>query len=183
MYNYNTDVETIGAGVGAFAAGMVIFVIIIALIALAVAVLAIIAKWKMYVKAGQPGWKAIVPFYNTWTECQIVGITSWWVVAILLLSVLSMIPYIGFIFSLAEFAASIYFAIVLHVSMARAYGHPDGFAAGYIFLSVIFFCITGFGKAKYVGSNRPMSDPIGEWMDKFLVSHNFKSGINRQEAK
>ena len=184
MYTYNYDFDDFGAAAGGLAAGVIILIGIIVLIALAVAVVSIIGQWKMFTKAGKPGWAAIIPFYNQWIACRIAGISSWWVVLILVCELVgSVIPFIGWIISLAASIGSIYMMIVLAVSTARAYGQSDGYAVGYILAAPIFYCITGFGKAKFVGNGNPMNDPVGKKVDEFLVKHNFPSGIESIDAK
>lgn len=58
-------------------AGLGFLLVIIVLLLIAWAVFAIIGQWKLFVKAGQPGWKSIIPFYNTYTLCEMVGL-NWY---------------------------------------------------------------------------------------------------------
>jgi hypothetical protein len=57
---------------------------------LAFMILMIAACWKIFTKAGQPGWAAIIPIYNWYVLCKIVGRPGWWVILLL-------IPFINFI--------------------------------------------------------------------------------------
>lgn len=139
-YNYNysystTDPAEVGAMLGVVA---VIWIII-----LAISLVIIIAQWKMFKKGNKPGWAAIVPIYNQVVQCQMVGVSPWWIL-------ISMIPMVGSI-------AAIYFMILLSVSTARAFGKSDSFAVGLIFLPIVFYPMLGFGSAQYVGMN-PMND-------------------------
>jgi len=59
--------EDIGSGASAG------FAVLMTLVQLAVAIVAIVAMWKVYVKANKPGWAAIIPFYNLWVMLEIVG--------------------------------------------------------------------------------------------------------------
>lgn len=52
--------------------------IVLGIFLLAWAIFYVIGLWKMFEKAGQPGWKAIVPYYNTWTLVEIVGLNWYW---------------------------------------------------------------------------------------------------------
>lgn len=100
---------------------------------LAIIVIVLAGFWKMFAKAGQPGWAAIVPIYNAYIMCKIAGRPGWWVVLLL-------IPYINFIFW-----------IIVMLDLAKSFGKSIGFAVGMILLSFIFIPILGFGDAEYQG--------------------------------
>ena len=121
-------------------------------------------------------------YYNNWVLSRICGVNSWWIVITFILTFLSVIPFLGILFSLAGLAASVYYSIILSISMARAFGHSDAYALGYIFLSPIFLLITAFGKAKFVGNDKAVNDPIGKKIDEFLVAHNIMSGYEKMNA-
>ena len=87
--------------------------------------------WKMFTKAGEPGWASLVPIYNAIVVLRIAGKPWYWLF-------LEMIPIVG-----------IYFAIVTVVDLARNFGKGVGFAMGMIFLNIIFWAILAFGDAKY----------------------------------
>ena len=152
---YTTTYTTTNTDGAAFAlAGGIIVAYII--VCLAIAVVTIIGMWKVFTKAGEEGWKSIIPVYNLYTLCKIVGVSPWWILIIFLGGIVSIIPIIGW---LAYMAATIYFGILLAKSTANSFGKDTGFAVGLYFLSTIFFCILGFGKAKYEGA-KPMNDII-----------------------
>ena len=100
---------------------------------LAFMILMIAACWKIFTKAGQPGWAAIIPIYNWYVLCKIVGRPGWWVILLL-------IPFINFIIG-----------IILCIDLAKSFGKGVGFGIGLILLGVIFFPILGFGSAQYQG--------------------------------
>jgi len=100
---------------------------------LAVGVLAIVALWKIFVKAGEPGWAAIIPFYNLYVLFKITWGNGW-----------------KFLFLLIPIA-NIVFLIITMVKLAKAFGKSGGFAVGLIFLSVIFYCILAFDQSQYLG--------------------------------
>jgi hypothetical protein len=100
---------------------------------LALGVLAIVALWKIFQKAGEPGWAAIVPFYNLYVLFKITWGNGW-----------------KFLFLLIPIA-NIVFAIITMVKLAKAFGKSGGFAVGLIFLSVIFYCILAFDQSQYLG--------------------------------
>ena len=102
-------------------------------LSLAFAVLAIVAMWKIFEKAGKPGWAAIIPFYNIYVLFKITWGNGW-----------------KFLFLLIPIA-NIVFAIITMVKLAKAFGKSGGFAVGLIFLSIIFYCILAFDKSEYLG--------------------------------
>jgi hypothetical protein len=100
---------------------------------LAFTILMIAACWKIFTKAGQPGWAAIIPIYNWYIFCKIVGRPGWWVILLL-------IPFVNFIVG-----------IILCIDLAKSFGKGVGFGIGLILLGIIFFPILGFGSAQYQG--------------------------------
>src|SRR5262245_3986785 len=106
---------------------------------LAFAILMIAACWKIFSKAGQPGWASIIPIYNVYIWCKIVGRPGWWVI-------LMFIPFVNFIIG-----------IILCIDLAKSFGKGVGFGLGLAFLGVIFFPILGFGSAQYQG---PAAGPM-----------------------
>lgn len=113
--------------------------------ALLVALLIIVAMWKVFTKAGQPGWASIIPIYNLYIWCKIVGRPWWWIL-------LMLIPFVNFII-----------CIILCIDLAKSFGKGVGFGLGLALLGIIFFPILGFGSAQYqgpaAGSPAPRSAP------------------------
>jgi hypothetical protein len=109
--------------------GMPIGVIIVMLL---ICAFFVVCAWKVFTKAGKPGWAAIIPIYNLVVLLQIVRKPLWWIV-------MFFIPLVSLIF-----------AILLYVELAKAFGKGVGFGIGLIFLSPIFFPILAFGSAEYV---------------------------------
>ncbi len=107
--------------------------IVSTLFSLLIAVLVIAGMWKVFAKAGEPGWASIIPIYNTYVLLKIAGKPWWWLL-------LLFIPFVNFVI-----------LILAMISLAQAFGKGTGFALGLIFLSPIFIPILGFGSAKYVG--------------------------------
>lgn len=101
--------------------------------ALIFGIIGIVAMWKIFQKAGEEGWKAIIPFYNTYTLVKIVDGNG---IKFLLLFV----PIVNIVF-----------AIMLMVKLAKAFGKSGGFAVGLIFLSLIFELILAFDNSEYQG--------------------------------
>ena len=104
---------------------------IIMLIYLAVAILVIVAMWKVFTKAGQPGWASIIPIYNLFVMLQIAGKPGWWIL-------LFLIPGVNLVI-----------AILMYIAFAEKFGKGAGFGIGLTFLSFIFLPILAFSDAKY----------------------------------
>jgi hypothetical protein len=98
---------------------------------LAVVVLIIAGFWKVFTKAGQPGWAAIIPFYNFYILLKIVGRPGWWLLLLL-------IPLVNIVI-----------AVLVAIDVAKAFGKGTGFGLGLAFLGFIFYPILGFGSATY----------------------------------
>ena len=104
-----------------------------AIVGLLIAVIVIAAMWKIFTKAGQPGWACLIPIYNIYILCKIVGRPGWWVI-------LMFIPFVNFIIG-----------IILCIDLAKSFAKGVGFGLGLVFLSFIFYPILGFGSAQYQG--------------------------------
>ncbi len=104
------------------------------LISLAIIVLIVASLWKIFAKAGEPGWAAIIPIYNAIVLLKIVGRPLWWLL-------LMLIPFVGLIF-----------AFIVVFDLARAFGKGGLFALGLIVLGPIFYPVLAFGDAKYQGA-------------------------------
>jgi len=103
------------------------------IVGLLIALLLIVAMWKVFTKAGQPGWASIIPIYNLYIWCKIVGRPGWWIL-------LMLIPFVNIIVG-----------IILCIDMAKSFGKGAGFGIGLALLGVIFIPILGFGSAQYQG--------------------------------
>ena len=132
-------------------------------ITLCVNLLSIIALWMIFVKAGEKGWKCLIPIYNAYILYTIVwkGSVLW---KLLLFTFVSTIA--GTFLLMAEAPLAIILGALLLLSMvivlvvvqvkfcnrtAKAFGKSTGFAVGLFFLSSIFMCILAFGKSEYQG--------------------------------
>ena len=111
---------------GGGASGMVV-----GLIQLAILIGIIAGFWKVFEKAGKPGWAAIIPIYNLIVLLEIAGKPIWWIV-------LFLIPFVNFII-----------AILVGIDVAKNFGKGTGFGIGLALLGFIFYPILGFGDAKY----------------------------------
>ena len=117
------------------------FLGIMIVIALVVAILQLAGMWKVFTKAGEKGWKCIIPIYNLVILFRISGLSPWIICGYLLV----FIPFIGWLISLG-------IRIYQCNSLAKAFGKDVGYTIGLLFLPTIFYMILGFGKAQYVGN-------------------------------
>ena len=120
-------------------------------------ILIAVAEWKIMVKAGEPGWKGIIPIYNVYNLYKISWKTNmFW--ALLVLELLAgiiqsasgslLLAFVGWICSVAGLVIGI---MGLH-KVSKAFGHGVGFTLGLIFLNPIFLLILGFGGSQYMGN-------------------------------
>ena len=90
----------------------------------------IIVMWKIFVKAGKPGWGIFIPIYNIILQLEIAGRPIWWIF-------LFLIPFVNIIFG-----------VIIVLDIAKAFGKGTGFAIGMIFLPYIFFPILAFDNSE-----------------------------------
>ncbi len=109
-------------------------------VGLAVAAIVLVGKWKVFEKAGQPGWAAIVPIYNLVILFRISGQSGWWALSLLA----GVVPILGALFFLV-----VLIRMVHRISVR--FGHGAGFTCGLILLSFVFWPILGFGSSRYRG--------------------------------
>ncbi len=95
--------------------------------------LKIAGTWRVYQKAGKPGWACLVPFYNFIVLLQMVGKQEWWVLWLF-------VPI-----------ANVVVTIWVTNLLSKSFGKDEAFTLGLIFLPFIFFPILGFGNAEYHG--------------------------------
>ena len=107
-------------------------VLAIYLFTLLVVILMYAAEWRIFVKAGQSGWKSLVPIYNVYTQFTIAGMSGWWVLALL-------VPLLD-----------IYATVLLSLGTAERFGKGTIFAVlGLLLFAPVGYIYLGFGKTKY----------------------------------
>ena len=131
-YNYNTTTTSTGHLSPVFG--------VIIVLAVIVAIITVVAMWKLFTKAGKPGWAAIVPIYNFLVLLDIVGRPWWWI----LLLLLSFIPFVGGIVSLVV-------TIIVYNDLAKSFGKTTGYTVLLVVLPFIGFPMLAFGDATYKG--------------------------------
>lgn len=135
-------------------------------------ILSIIGQWKVFKKAGKNGWEALIPIYNIYTLCQVVGVDPWWIVITFVAFIVeAFIPALSILATLV----TVYFGILIAVSTARSFGKSDGYAVGIYFFGFIFYLILGFGSSEYLGP-KPMNDIL--FKDKNSFQNDSASNTN-----
>ena len=126
MQDYDPNSAGALAGVAAIIGVLIIPLIIVSLIS-------IIGQWKVYAKAGKPGWACIIPIYNLIVLLEIAGKPIWWIF-------LFLIPCVNIIF------------VVWTLNLvSKSFGQSEGFTVGLVLLGFIFWPILGFGNYQYLG--------------------------------
>jgi uncharacterized protein DUF5684 len=109
-----------------YSLGMGTWVVIIALVVVQIA-----AWWKLFEKAGQPGWAAIIPIYNVVVLLRIAGKPLWWIILLI-------IPLVNIIVW-----------VIVSVAIANNFGRGTLFGIGLLVFGIIFYPILAFGDATY----------------------------------
>lgn len=112
-----------------------------AIIWLAIIVLMVVSLWKVYTKAGQPGWASIIPIYNMVVLLEIAGKPLWWIV-------LFFIPVVNLIV-----------CILVWIAVAENFGQGTGFGVGLALLGIVFIPVLAFGGSRYAGA-APAAPPV-----------------------
>ena len=134
---------TVFAGLTGVAIVLLIFIV---LIAIAIAVVVIVAQCKIYSKAGEKAWKALIPGYNTWILTKISGLAWWWFPITMGLSALANVgKSSNYVVLLLVFLVSYNY----DYNIAKKFGKSSGFAVLLALLPFIGYPILGFGSAKY----------------------------------
>lgn len=93
----------------------------------------IVSAWKVYTKAGKPGWACLIPIYNIIVMLEIIGKPWWWLILLLL-------PVVNIVF-----------AIWITNLLSKSFGQNVGFTIGLLLLPFIFYPILGLGDSSYKG--------------------------------
>ncbi len=130
-----------------------------------------VSMWKIYVKMGVPGWKAIVPYYNLWVMIDCLRKPKNWFWIILLSGLIYILGY-GFLFLwviisgdtpdspeilwpiillvLACAIVLLVYSIKLIHALSKAFGFDAGYTLGLILLPIIFYPILAFGDSRFL---------------------------------
>lgn len=121
------DPDAVGGGLGALFGGVSV------LLYLACLLFGAVVFWKLYTKAGKPGWAGIIPIYNIIVLMEIVGRPAWW-------TILFFIPI-----------ANIVAAVLVNIDLAKSFGRDVVFGILVTLLPIIFLAVLAFGSATYRG--------------------------------
>lgn len=125
-----TDVAVTTTSADVNTGAILTYVLISALVSY---VLVVIPLWAIFAKAGEPGWQALIPIWNTIVIIKIAGKPIWWII-LLIIPIVNIIVWI----------------VVLY-GLSLSFGHGGGFTVGLVFLSLIFYYILAFDSSRYQG--------------------------------
>ena len=124
-------------------------------------ILQIIANWNIFTKAGEAGWKSLIPIYGDYVSYKIAWQTSYFWLSFILGIVASYVSSVNLNESIFLTVIATLLRIVIAVinimyciKLSRAFGHGIGFAIGLILLQPIFLLILGFSSDQYYGADR-----------------------------
>ena len=112
----------------AAAAGVLMVYLVIVLV---IAVISLAGMWKIFIKAGKPGWGAIIPIYNLYCLFEMSFGTGW-------LFLLTFVPCVNAVMM-----------IIMWIKLAQAFGKGAGFGVGILFFPFVFLPMLGFGDAQF----------------------------------
>lgn len=110
---------------------VIAFVLLILLLYVAIFIFYIVTMWKIFTKAGKPGWAVLIPIYNVIVFFQIAG-KPWWWIFLMLVPVLNIVIY-----------------IMAVISIARYFNKGIGFSIGLLLLPIFFWPILSFANNTY----------------------------------
>ena len=135
-----TTLAQVSRNDAAVATGILAILAGFGMILLAGYVVCLIGMWKVFTKAGQPGWAVLIPIYNVIVLLRVAGLPWYWVFALFL----QIIPIIGLL-------AIVVLAVMCLHRISTRFGQGVGFTIGLTLLGPIFWLILGFGDSKYLG--------------------------------
>ena len=113
-----------------------------AIVSIAIFFMLVASMWQLFTKAGQAGWKCLVPVLGALVYLKITGRPWWWLLLFLIPGV-NLIP-----------------GVMTCFDLARVYGKGAGVGWGLLLFGPIFFMVLAFGDARYVGpAGRPAPAP------------------------
>ena len=174
---YNHYGYCYGAALGAYAAILgFVFLLVLAWI-----VVCIVANWKIFAKAGQPGWGSIIPFYANYIECKIFWGNGWLFLVPIACGLLNFLPLIGKLFA----AVAIVFGFMTSFKKSESFGEGLGFAFGLFLLAPIFNMILAFGSYQYHGvpQDGTSYDQLREYYKKHKAAKNTAPAMQYEQPE
>lgn len=165
------------------------FFLIVLAIVIAILVIIVISNWKILTKANEEGWKALIPFYNKWTLCEVVGLSPYWVIELLVVQALYLFikqvlegNFVVISLSWLVSLNSLYFNVVYSLSLAKSFGKDKSFGILTIFFPEITLPMLAFGKSEYIGK-KGEKDPVMDFiLDTLNVNKNSNINTNGQQT-
>lgn len=158
-----TDEQTLAIIFGSLAIALLLILVFYALM--------VIAYWKIFKKFGEPGWKGIIPVYNTYIQFKYTWKTIWFWIMIAVYVVSGIMQSVGddgtAINTVGNYIGALgsLIMIVALYKLSKSFGHGFGWTLGLIFINPVFLLMLGFGKSQYLGnpdsaaaSDIPVSD-------------------------
>lgn len=108
-----------------------VFALVMLMLMTPFVIFTIVCVWKVFTKAGQPGWASLVPIYNAYIWLKVANRPGWWLL-------LFLIPLVNIVI-----------AILTKIDVAKAFGKGGGFAVVLILLPIIGLPILAFGNCVY----------------------------------
>lgn len=126
-------------------AALAVFALIVWLVAAIAGLVVLVATWKLFDKAGKPGWATLIPIYNVIVMLEIVRRPIWWLVMLLL-------PF-----------ANIVFSVMLTIDFVKAYGKSTLYGVVSIFFPFVTYPLLAFDRnAVYTApTGEGRVDPLG----------------------
>ena len=159
MYTDTYDTGMFSALFGALFGLFIVTIIII----IVLCILIVIGKWKILKKGGQNGWAALIPYYSDWELCKMTGICPYWALIMFIMAIINTGG--NGVIGVLILIVSLYYKIILNVSLAKSFGKDPAYAIGLIIVPWIFYPMLGLGAAEYIGA-KPMKDIILEAFNK-----------------
>ncbi len=149
-YDYSTTYADNSSDVAGAFAGLAAFGVAFWIICMAIVVVQIVAMWKLFKKAGRPGWASIIPVYNYIVLIQVAEAPMW---------------YLALVFLVAPVGL-----LMTYIKVAEKFGKSAGFGVLIWFFPFVGLPILAFGKSQYLGMsvgqyqqpayNQPMQQPM-----------------------
>lgn len=149
-YDYSTTYTDSSSDVASAFAGLAAFWIAFWIICMVFAVVQIVAMWKLFKKAGRPGWASIIPVYNYIVLIQVAEAPMWYLALVFLVFPVGL--------------------LMTYIKVAEKFGKSAGFGVLTWFFPFVGLPILAFGKSQYLGMpvgqyqqpvyNQPMQQPM-----------------------
>ncbi len=121
------------------------------IVVFALTIIVLVGNWRVYEKAGQPGWATLIPIVNLYFLLQIAKKPTWWMLLLI-------VPFVNIVI-----------AFIINIEVAKNFGRSAGFGVGLTLLNVIFIPILGFGDDKYLGGDQDYWNQKDDIIDSDLV--------------